>query len=95
MAQSNIASTQDKLLFVWSHNTEPGANRDQYVDIAQCLSIVNRRFYRQGMNYAVGSIEFFARSGEESKLVFVPAPGLRTIPPQKLLKIGKTREPKF
>ncbi len=24
-----------------------------YIDLAQCLSMVNRRFYRQGMNYAV------------------------------------------
>jgi len=72
MAQSKIASTQDKLLFVWAHDGSPGANRDQYVDIAQCLSIVNRRFYRQGMNYAVGSIEFFARSGGRVEVGIVP-----------------------
>ena len=27
-----------------------------YVDLSQCASLVNRRFYRQGLNWAVGSI---------------------------------------
>ncbi len=31
---------------------------DSYVDIADCLSKVNRRAYRQGMKYAIGKIEF-------------------------------------
>lgn len=69
MASSKIASTCDKLLFAFAHN--PLA-QDNYVDIAQCLSIVNRRMYRQGMNYAIGSIEFYARDGGFIEINSVP-----------------------
>lgn len=69
MASSKIASTCDKMLFAWNHN--PLAP-DNYVDIAQCLSIVNRRMYRQGMNYAVGSIEFYSVQGGRVEVDIVP-----------------------
>ena len=29
-------------------------NQYEYIDLSQCASIVNRRFYRQGLNWAVG-----------------------------------------
>ena len=29
-----------------------------YIDIAQCLSAVNRKLYRQGMQYAIESLTF-------------------------------------
>ncbi len=32
-------------------------NGDQYVDLSQCASLMNRRFYRQGLNWAVSSIK--------------------------------------
>ncbi len=69
MAQSSMTSTCDKMLFAWNHN--PLAP-DNYVDIAQCLSIVNRRMYRQGMNYAVGSIEFYSVQGGRVEVNIVP-----------------------
>lgn len=31
-----------------------------YIDIAQCLSLVNRKMYRQGMQYAIENLEMFA-----------------------------------
>jgi len=34
----------------------------QYIDLSQCASLVNRRFYRQGLNWAVGSIRIFSQS---------------------------------
>jgi hypothetical protein len=34
-------------------------NATQYIDIAQALSIVNRKFYRQGVYYYVNSIELY------------------------------------
>lgn len=33
---------------------------DYYIDLSQCASIVNRRFYRQGINWAVASIKVLA-----------------------------------
>ncbi len=32
---------------------------DHYVDISQCVSLANRRFYRQGLNWAVAGFTFF------------------------------------
>jgi hypothetical protein len=70
MAQSSIVSTDTKLLFVF---TKEGLNTNQTIDIAQCLSVVNRRFYRQGMNYAVSSIEAFAsESGARVGVGIIP-----------------------
>ncbi len=69
MGQSSIASIDTKMLFNF---TTTGLNNDQYIDLAQCLSIVNRRSYRQGMNYAVSSIEFYAASGGQVAVYKVP-----------------------
>jgi len=69
MAQSRIASTCDTLLFAFAHNP---LDQNNYIDLAQCMSIVNRRMYRQGMNYAVGSIEVAARSGGRLTVGIVP-----------------------
>lgn len=38
----------------------PGDGDVDYIDIAQCLSLVNRRFYRQGYQYAVKELEFIS-----------------------------------
>ena len=35
------------------------ANSINYVDLSQCASLVNRRFYRQGLNWAVAGFTFF------------------------------------
>ena len=35
---------------------EPGKS-EFYIDLSQCASLVNRRFYRQGLNWAVNSIK--------------------------------------
>lgn len=34
----------------------PANSLRQYIDISECLSRVNRRFYRQGMNWAVANV---------------------------------------
>jgi hypothetical protein len=36
---------------------------NQYIDLSQCASIVNRRFYRQGLNWVVGGISVFTDGG--------------------------------
>lgn len=69
MASSKIASTDQTLLFAFAHN--PLAP-DKYIDLAQCLSIVNRRMYRQGMNYAVSAIEVYSPSSGRFEVNSVP-----------------------
>ena len=34
-----------------------------YIDLSQCASILNRRFYRQGINWAVSSFKILSGSG--------------------------------
>jgi hypothetical protein len=41
------------------HNT----TQDLFIDLSQCASLVNRRFYRQGINWAVGGIKFLSQPG--------------------------------
>ena len=69
MAQSSLVSTDTKLLFAF---TKQGLNSTQTIDIAQCLSVVNRRFYRQGMNYAVAGIEAYAPTSARVALGIIP-----------------------
>ncbi len=35
------------------------AGRDDTIDLSQCASLLNRRFYRQGLNWAVAGFTFF------------------------------------
>lgn len=39
-------------------NTSAGATSNNYFDLSQIASIVNRRFYRQGLNWAVAGFKF-------------------------------------
>jgi hypothetical protein len=38
------------------------ATASHFIDLSQCASLVNRRFYRQGINWAVSSIRIFSRT---------------------------------
>ncbi len=40
-----------------------------FIDLSQCASIVNRRFYRQGLNWAVAGITIFTSGGQGEILV--------------------------
>lgn len=42
-----------------------------YVDIAQCLSLINRKMYRQGMQYVVEKIEIQGSSGSGAVTILV------------------------
>lgn len=46
----------------------------QYIDISQCVSLVNRRFYRQGLNWAVSGFKVLSPSG-----LLTPATGVVSI----------------
>ncbi len=38
--------------------SDPGTTTTNYIDLSQCASLVNRRFYRQGINWAVSGFKF-------------------------------------
>ncbi len=48
---ATVQPAQRTLLYLMSDG-------DQWIDIASDLSKVNRRAYRQGMQYAIGKVEF-------------------------------------
>jgi hypothetical protein len=39
-----------------------------FLDLSQCASLVNRRFYRQGLNWAVSGFKFFSAAGSKGEL---------------------------
>lgn len=43
--------------------TLPSGTNTNYIDLAQCASIINRRFYRQGVNWAVADFKVLTSSG--------------------------------
>lgn len=42
----------------------------QYIDLSQCASLVNRRFYRQGLNWAVAGFTIFTDGGTGSVNIY-------------------------
>ena len=45
--------------------TVAGAGQSSsYIDLSQCASLISRRFYRQGLSWAVRSIKILASSGD-------------------------------
>lgn len=40
-----------------------GTNTSKYIDLSQCASLVNRRFYRQGINWAVAGFSLHTSAG--------------------------------
>lgn len=42
-------------------STPDGSSGTWYIDLARALSVVNRRFYRQGYQYAVADIQFLSQ----------------------------------
>ena len=39
-----------------------------YIDLSQCASLINRRFYRQGLNWAVAGFKLYSSSGVVGQL---------------------------
>jgi hypothetical protein len=44
------------------------------VDLSQCASLVNRRFYRQGLNWAVAGFTFFTQPGSVGNIALAKIP---------------------
>ena len=38
----------------------PSGQRTKFIDLSQCASLLNRRFYRQGLNWAVAGFKFIS-----------------------------------
>jgi len=70
--QRNIEPAVQTLHFT-QINTNPGAASVNYIDLSQVASIVNRRFYRQGINWAVGGFKIIS-DGKPVALVISKLP---------------------
>jgi len=46
--------------------TTVGTNTMKTIDLSQCASLVNRRFYRQGLNWAVAGFTLHSTAGTGS-----------------------------
>ncbi len=46
----------------------------QYIDLSQCASLMNRRFYRQGLNWAVAGITIFTDTATGGEIVVYKVP---------------------
>lgn len=44
-------------------SVNPGASGEFTIDLSQCASLINRRFYRQGLNWAVAGFKFITSPG--------------------------------
>jgi hypothetical protein len=52
----------------------PNGFATNYVDISQCASILNRRFYRQGINWAVSEFKVISSSGVNGSMTISRIP---------------------
>jgi len=50
-----------------------------FIDLSQVASLVNRRFYRQGINWAVGGFKFLSASGFKGSVVVTKLPNTWTM----------------
>ncbi len=48
------------MTFATPGEINPGQTKDYTIDLSQCASLMNRRFYRQGINWAVDSIKIIS-----------------------------------
>lgn len=59
--KSKIQPSVQTLVFT-GKAINPDEDKTFWIDISQCVSLVNRRFYRQGLNWAVGSVKIRTRT---------------------------------
>ena len=53
---------------------DSGSSDDFYIDLSQSASLINRRFYRQGINWAVSSIKVMSGAGFTGQVVIQKLP---------------------
>jgi hypothetical protein len=49
-----------------------GGLSNQYIDLSQCASLMNRRFYRQGLNWAVAGFTWIAQGNGSMTISKIP-----------------------
>ena len=69
--KAKIQPAVETMQFSFVHVPNNGVQR-KFIDISQCVSILNRRFYRQGLNWAVGSIRLFSTVNGEIQISKIP-----------------------
>lgn len=57
----------------------PGGGVYSHVDLSQVASLVNRRFYRQGINWAVAGFKIFTQTGYEGTISVSKLPNTWTL----------------
>ena len=50
------------------------ANNYAYTDLSQCASMMNRKFFRQGLNWAVGGFTFMSAAAASGQVVVEKLP---------------------
>ncbi len=71
MARRNYRKSSKKiqpsvLKMNFAFSTVKAQKKFDYIDLSQCASILNRRFYRQGLNWAVAGFKVLAPQGLEA-----------------------------
>ncbi len=61
--KSKIQPSALKFNFLFQIKTLDGSKETNYIDLSQVASIVNRRFYRQGLNWAVSGFKVLTQDG--------------------------------
>ncbi len=61
--KSNKIQPAEMSLFTGTANVAAGAEGHFTIDLSQCASLLNRRFYRQGLNWAVAGFKILTGSG--------------------------------
>ncbi len=60
------------LTMTFDLDSAPGAGDHKYIDLAQCASLLNRRFYRQGLEWAVAGFTWFTQGSGSMVISKVP-----------------------
>jgi len=60
---SNKIQPAEMTLLTATTTVNAGASAEFTLDLSQCASLLNRRFYRQGLNWAVGGFKIITQSG--------------------------------
>lgn len=58
---------------------DPDEDKRYFIDLSQCASLINRRFYRQGLNWAVAGFKIVARNTTGTNPIFARV-GVHSLP---------------
>ena len=84
MAKRKYSGKRNKIepsaqTFAFAFTLDPTSSVTHYIDLSQVASIVNRRFYRQGINWAVAGIKMFNVGGTTGDVTLSKLPNTWTM----------------